>query len=298
MNIKFLQKILKLEGHKHLRKTRPILACASVTNDLVTVSDLETTVVLEGKFELASGIYEIDNFIHALSATTYSINDFPVFPDCDFPHEFTVPVSTLKILLKHASEDETRPALMGVSLRDGELAATDGHTAIVVPVDYLGEEKIIIPSAFLRKVLQVESTGNVCFYFNDSEISYSKDGEFSIYGRLVQREYPNYRAIVPSKFVAYAHVITANIPERKLVKILNPRMTVRLQSIEQNLILICGERSFTIGHVSSGEIDCYFNFDLFERCLVSRVEDMSFTGSLSPCVFNVGTLRILTPMKG
>lgn len=145
-------------------------------------------------------------------------------------------------LLQYASNDELRPALMGISFNtrpDGmlDLVATDGHTLKVksVPIMRLNNEKpkdgrlfILKPlaarilSEVRRSKLTPDDEGfDVCLSEAGSEVFFTgthRGFDVEIVSRTIDEKYPDYMNVIPAKKLL---VSSYTASRRKMMALLN-----------------------------------------------------------------------------
>lgn len=192
---------------------------ARLLNDIVSrLPDEDVTLSIDDDIVIitcGSGRYEV----HGLP-----VEEFPELPQIDADGETTyLPVEALLLGLDGslfaASTDETKRILTGVHVTAGaeqlEFAATDGHRLAVVQANFLpaddlpvapSDEKsgleVTIPARALReleRMLNVQTEGAIAVKFDRSQMIFQSANQI-LTSRLLDGSYPNYRALIPSKF--------------------------------------------------------------------------------------------------
>ena len=166
---------------------------------VVEVDDKERATITAGsaKFKLA-GLPEAD---------------FPRLPKDEEAYAYEIPQATLREMFRKvsyaASQDDTRRTLKGVhmSFKDSKLTmvATDGRRLALVeneiefPKDV--EKDIVLPSKAvqeLQRSLNGEEIASVMI--QKTQVSF-KLGNITVYSKLMDDVYPNYRQVIPKETV-------------------------------------------------------------------------------------------------
>ena len=166
---------------------------------VVEVDDKERATITAGsaKFKLA-GLPEAD---------------FPRLPKDEDAYAYEIPQATLREMFRKvsyaASQDDTRRTLKGVlmSFKDSKLTmvATDGRRLALVeneiefPKDV--EKDIVLPSKAvqeLQRSLDGEEIASVMI--QKTQVSF-KLGNITVYSKLMDDVYPNYRQVIPKETV-------------------------------------------------------------------------------------------------
>ena len=172
---------------------------AAVGEIVVEVDDKERATITAGsaKFKLA-GLPEAD---------------FPRLPKDEEAYAYEIPQATLREMFRKvsyaASQDDTRRTLKGVlmSFKDSKLTmvATDGRRLALVeneiefPKDV--EKDIVLPSKAvqeLQRSLNGEEIASVMI--QKTQVSF-KLGNITVYSKLMDDVYPNYRQVIPKETV-------------------------------------------------------------------------------------------------
>ena len=159
-------------------------------------------------------------------------DEFPVIPDIDEQHAYTIPASDFKDALQKtviaASKNEIRPELAGISCQffperyEGLiLAATDSYR--------LAEKKLpvaqgtdilscIIPARTAYEIIRVLGSShsdetNIRLWLSDGQIAF-RYGQVEMTSRLVDGTYPDYTQIIPPTFNTTATLPTADFIKR------------------------------------------------------------------------------------
>ncbi|MEH3045999.1 DNA polymerase III subunit beta [Sphingomonas adhaesiva] len=145
------------------------------------------------------------------SLGTLPRDDFPVIAEGELPHQFELPVETLKQIIDKTrfaiSTEETRYYLNGIFLHTAEgvlkAAATDGHRLARVTVDQPqgadGMPDVIVPRkciAELRKLLD-EVDGSVGVSLSGTKIRFDL-GQAILTSKLIDGTFPDYSRVIPT----------------------------------------------------------------------------------------------------
>lgn len=145
---------------------------------------------------------------------THPASDFPRLP---VPTGDTVSLETaglteaLRQVTRAASSEESRPILTGVLMSAEEgglrLVATDSYRLAVRDlrgVGVLGEgQKVLVPSRALNELLRLLGSagadGSVSLQLGAHDATFSV-GSVTLTTRLIEGEFPNYKALIPSGY--------------------------------------------------------------------------------------------------
>lgn len=145
------------------------------------------------------------------SLGTLPRDDFPVIAEGELPHQFELPVETLRQIIDKTrfaiSTEETRYYLNGIFLHTAEgvlkAAATDGHRLARVTVDQPqgadGMPDVIVPRkciAELRKLLD-EVDGSVGVSLSGTKIRFDL-GQAVLTSKLIDGTFPDYSRVIPT----------------------------------------------------------------------------------------------------
>jgi len=163
--------------------------------------------VNEGKAIFASGdtSSNCQADIHENFPAQISLPD-ETFKLCTIPAESFF--SSLNAAFPHVSKDATRYVLNGAFFEFTEnalrMTATDGtrlFTQDVIAGTFNGEKSsFIVPTDIIKSILAIptdkKNPADVEIYFKDERI-FVKCGEFQVFGKRIDGNYPNYRCVLP-----------------------------------------------------------------------------------------------------
>ena len=153
------------------------------------------------------------------SETIELTGKFIEFPELEEPSEDSVsailPVNFGELLAQAASVTDRsnyRRLLQGINLSNAGVTATDGKQLLHLPcvLSLSNDVTIPFPSALLAAKTSEMGVLQIWDTFFQIEI-----GNFSWHGKLLEGQYPNWRAVIPSA-ESHDYSITLNEPERVL----------------------------------------------------------------------------------
>jgi DNA polymerase III sliding clamp (beta) subunit (PCNA family) len=282
---------------------RPILKHIEVTPHGLTCTDLETSIFIKDTFNLAVGYQHIDTLglAPSIPQDSFPQDSFPLISfDVDAPEDHvTVKLHDLFYCSKFASNDETRLHLNCVAFDSGHMIGIDGHTMRTFPTTTLSES-YLIPRTSL-KVLEglikgYKVKGDVTIIFKEGHAFINTDF-FTFKARLIQREFPKWKLVVPKKF---ANILTlSNIPKYSAIKPLLNKRTNAVHIICENeklsLVIPGHELSFDLGTYLGKDFIIGINMAYLERaCNGQSTVEFKFNNELSPLLINEA---IVMPLK-
>ena len=202
-----------------------------------------------------------------------------------------------------ASTDEARPTLTGVYIHsfDGKLyaVATDSYRLAEKMLTKKSEEiDLLVPASAMSDLLRIMSDfdGDVSVTHDDQQILF-KVGDDELVTRLIEGEYPDYRKLIPQKYITTASLKRtdfANITKVSslfaresagsiTIKVDDTKSLVSIQSVASQL----GENTASASAkvTGGGEITLNSRY-LLDALSVLADEDVtfSFNGKLEPCI--------------
>jgi DNA polymerase-3 subunit beta len=143
--------------------------------------------------------------------------DFPIIPKVKKETSFKIDSQVLKIslvsVLDSASFSETRPELGGIYvnvLNDrAEFAATDSFrlSEKITPLKDGINKAVIIPRNTAIEIVRILENldKEVTLAVSENQI-FMYDGDFELVSRLIDGHYPEYKRVIPDKFLALARI--------------------------------------------------------------------------------------------
>ncbi len=145
-------------------------------------------------------------------------SEFPRLPNDENAFTYSLTKQTFREMLRKvsyaASQDDTRRTLKGVllSFKNSKLTmvATDGRRLALVenevefPKD--AEKDIVLPSKAVAELQRsMDSEGNLSLIVQKSQICFTL-GSVTIYSKLMEDAYPNYKQVIPKETVEHITV--------------------------------------------------------------------------------------------
>ena len=205
-------------------KTIPAIALRGLVKDgRIYATNLEVTISFpceikgQGIVELSEIEQPFENawiqgnklFIERNGAITQSrvfdANDFPQSPEREVTPSATInakQAQKLRLIKQFCGNDETRPAMCGVYL-DAEskmIVATDAHRLVWERFDCDIQTSVIIPTIGIELLTEIDYIVYLSYEKNKlaTRITFlAKDGSEEIETRLIDGNFPNYKAVIP-----------------------------------------------------------------------------------------------------
>ncbi|MBI2068691.1 MAG: DNA polymerase III subunit beta [Candidatus Yanofskybacteria bacterium] len=208
----------------------------------------------------------------------FDAKDFPIIPKIKSKPLAAIPVKALKNSLMSVIESvalsEARPELAGIFVSfDNDrvvFASTDSFRLTEKQFDFknAAKQSFIIPRNTVLELARIagELDGDVIVNLGDNQISFSND-DFEMVSRLVDGAYPDYRKVIPDRFVSKV-LINKNELEK------NIRLAGLFSSNISDVKIQCAESktSITAKNSDKGEI---------ETGIVSTLKNQPFEISLN-----------------
>ena len=143
----------------------------------------------------------------------FETKDFPIIPKIKEVLLCTLPIAPLRNALISVFDSmavsETRPELAGVFIKlNGKnitFASTDSFRLTEKLIDFKTEKTadFILPRNTIAELIRVagDLEGDLNVYMKENQISFVSE-EFELVSRLIDGNYPDYKKIIPDKFVS------------------------------------------------------------------------------------------------
>ena len=296
--MKEINKIKPILNH-FKKSTRPILSQVKINTTSLTVTDLETTIKFHDNYGLSKGLHSIETL--GLIDTPQDSSDYPVIP-MDIPNTtdtFTLLLSALESLIPFASKDETRLHLKGIAVDYSNFVATDGFTLKHLPIIGRTENSYIMPVNSMKILVKLfkkfKLKGEISFQVDDIDLIVNTE-YFTLKAKLIQREYPKWQSIIPTKFDKKI-VIDNWIDFKELKPLFNQRsFACTLENIEGNIVLKIPniDNQYIIGKAEIN-FKLGYNVKLIERAIgKSKAFNIQFNNEVAPTLINEA---IIMPLK-
>ena len=171
--------------------------------------------IIDDKVSLTTknNILSINSERYKTQILGFDAKDFPIIPKIKSKPLALIPTKLLKnsliTVLDSVAVSETRPELSGVFVDFNNdkivFAATDSFRLTEKNVDFKNVQKqsFIIPRNTVVELIRIagELEGDLAFNTSDNQISFSND-DFEIVSRVIDGNYPDYKKVIPEKFVS------------------------------------------------------------------------------------------------
>lgn len=143
----------------------------------------------------------------------FDAKDFPIIPKIKSKPLALIPTKLLRTslitVLDSVAVSETRPELAGVFVNFNNdkivFAATDSFRLTEKSADFksIQKQSFILPRNTVVELIRIagELEGDLAFNVSDNQISFSND-DFEMVSRVVDGNYPDYKKIIPEKFIS------------------------------------------------------------------------------------------------
>ena len=229
---------------------------ARVSSDFInSVSDEK--VILHTK----NNILFINSDKYKTQILGFDTKDFPIIPKLKEGPIATVSSKVLRNMLYAVADaiavSETRPELAGVYADFGSknvtFAATDSFrlSEVVFATKNEGQHNIIIPRNTVMELIRITSDidGDIEIKIGDNQVSFYNN-DFELVSRLIDGNYPDYKKVIPGKFLSRVLVQKSDL-ER------DARLAGLFSSNISDVRLVCSENTIIIRAKNSdkGEIE-------------------------------------------
>ena len=284
-------------------KCRPILNNVYVENGKMVMTDMETTLEVNDCFNLEEGFHAIETLGLIGANKEISKDDYPLIDfTFDYPvDQFKWSQNSIESFLPFTSNDETRIFLNGIAVNDGHLVATTGHILKYEKIDNDITSNYIMPRTSLKilnnllKKFKVKE--DITIKLNEGYML-TKNEYFTFKCRLIQRDYPKWLAVVPTKY-AHEFVIDNKLDVKELKPLFNPRtngIKITLLSGKVFAAISGYDQNYLIGHCDEDlDFTIGVNAMYLDTCLNgSNISVVKFNNGLSPMLANN---NIVMPLK-
>ena len=171
--------------------------------------------IIDDKVSLTTknNILSINSERYKTQILGFDAKDFPIIPKIKSKPLALIPTKLLRnsliTVLDSVAVSETRPELSGVFVDFNNdkivFAATDSFRLTEKNVDFknIQKQSFIIPRNTVVELIRIagELEGDLAFNTSDNQISFSND-DFEIVSRVIDGNYPDYKKVIPEKFVS------------------------------------------------------------------------------------------------
>lgn len=310
--VKFITNDLEI-GSEYILKAKvdvkgKIVVDNKMFNEIIRKIESETIT-----FELVNNIFVIKSTSGIFKLATMNAEDYPELPLFNVENQIEVKQNILKEMIKKTSfaisTDENRP------IYTGALVKVENNILTIVAIDgfrlalrehrlenSINDFKAIIPGKILSEIIRIlsdEEVYKVKIGVNKNQILFEMDN-LIIVGRIIEGEFLNYGAVIPSESTTKVRVNTKNILETldrvalfskevsEKEKKAPIKIDIKLENIEVSCISQVGDAKEIINGVVEGKnLEIGFNPRyIMEAFKVIEDEEviMNYTTSVSPMV--------------
>ena len=183
--------------------------------------------------------------------------DFPIIPKIESEPLLIMPAKMLKnslaTVLDSAAISETRPELAGIFIQFNPnqiiFASTDSFRLAekIVSIKHKEQESFILPRFTALELIRVlgDITDDIYIRSGDNQIAFGSD-DFEVISRLVDGNYPDYKKVIPEKYISRLLVKKDDFDK-------NARLAGLFSSNIADIHLSCDEKSLTMTAKNSGK---------------------------------------------
>lgn len=178
------------------------------------ISDFISNII-DDKVSLTTknNILSINSERYKTQILGFDAKDFPIIPKIKSKPLAIIPTKLLKnsflTVLDSVAVSETRPELSGVfiNLNNDKIvfAATDSFRLTEKSVDFknIQKQSFILPRNTVVELIRIANDldGDLVFNVSDNQVSFSND-DFEMVSRIIDGNYPDYKKIIPEKFIS------------------------------------------------------------------------------------------------
>lgn len=221
----------ELELIKHFTKDHYLKGQFSIKDNTVYAVTSSSMLLLNNvKHTTTDGHYsqfKLDN------ETPVVINDGYLFLNDNKVSSLSITVKSLKLFASHLSKDLTRLNLCSLYLDGDTLVSCDGHRLFKQEVTTSNNRQLLISQNFVTTALKLANfyklkTLDIKFTIDSSFI---QTNDFTLIDSLVEREYPRYQAVIPTKIdtftsinlldiIGLSGIKTSDLTKRKSISII------------------------------------------------------------------------------
>lgn len=281
---------------------------ARIISDFVSnVSDEKITLIVK------NNVLSINSEHYKTQILGFDAKDFPIIPKIKSKPLVTMPIKALKnsliSVIDSVALSEARPELAGIFVSfDNDriiFASTDSFRLTEKQFDFKNSTKqtFIIPRNTVLELGRIagELDGDMVINLSENQISFSND-DFEMVSRLVDGTYPDYRKVIPDKFVSKVQVNKSDLEK-------NVRLAGLFSSNISDIKIQCAETKTNItarnsdkGEIETGvtsilknqpfEVSLNYHYILDGLKIMDTEEVvLEYTGQGSPLVMRPGNNR-------
>lgn len=236
----------------------------------------------------------------------FETKDFPIIPEIKEKPVLKIPSQILKNALVSISDStaisETRPELTGVFTQIEksciQFAATDGFRLAekIIPLENNNQISFIIPRPTVFEVIRIISSidEDILISLSANQILF-QGSDFQLISRLIEGQYPDYKRVIPEKFVSKALFNKEDFQKQiKLSSIFSSNIFDIKLSVQNDKTLIFaknqdrGEINSSISSILKNEpfdisVNYHYLLDGLKNINTQKIA-VEFTGNGSPLI--------------
>lgn len=216
-----------------------------------------------------NNILSINSERHKTQILGFDAKNFPIIPKIKSKPLAIIPIKLLKnsllTVLDSVAISETRPELAGVFIDFNNdkitFAATDSFRLTEKSVDFkniIQKQSFILPRNTVVELIRVASEleGDMFFNISDNQVSFSND-DFEMVSRLIDGSYPDYKKIIPEKFISKVLVRKDELDKDiRLAGLFSTNISdIKINCLEDRMIILAKNSD-------KGEIETFINASL------------------------------------
>ncbi len=270
-------------------------------------------------------VLSFDSGSYHTAVLCFDAGEYPIIPRVEDATAFSVGAREFADLLGSVidsiASSDARPEIAGALVRfqtNGlTVAATDGFRLVErsIPAKYANEATVIIPRSTVIELIRTlsDAEGDLIIKLTDNQAAFTHD-EFEIISRLIDGRYPDYRKLIPDRFLSKALVRRDELVDAvKVASLFSSSISdIKLECDEGN-IKISGKNSGKGEGQAAAEVKLKgepFDISLNYHYLLDGLKIMpgetvvaEFTGKGSPFVVRpgdgqAGFVYLVMPLRG
>ena len=318
-----LKKVVSKIGTKN---SLEVLNTVKLDNNKITVSNLETTVILETNIN-GSGLIDSNDFCQVLTLlkdfdteqkensidfftkketitlqNSINISEFPketIEPVKDFGKLENSDIAKIKVAVKFTGNDDLRPVMKHVFIDNNGICATDAHRMYFNSSNglFLSENSLLIPKDVIY-ILDTLNITNISIFESDKYIRFCFIGGEIIFYKW-DGKFPNYKAVIPESHNTIISIDKKQLKETVKKALMFTNKTTNAIKIDYNI-----NNGVNKTKISSNDVDFGKQYD----CILDSVSTgidvtfglngkflMEFINSIDSDVID---FKILEPTRG
>ncbi|PIR41948.1 MAG: DNA polymerase III subunit beta [Candidatus Yanofskybacteria bacterium CG10_big_fil_rev_8_21_14_0_10_37_15] len=292
-----------------IEETGEVAVPARIISDFISnISDEKIKLIVNN-----NNILNINSEHYKTKILGFDAKDFPLIPKIKTKPLLSMPVKILKnsliSVMDSVALSEARPELAGifVTFENDKIvfASTDSFRLTEKNFDLKNSTKqsFIIPRNTVTELIRIagDLEGDIFINLNDNQISFSNE-DFEIVSRLVDGNYPDYKKVIPDKFISKI-IINKNDLEKniRLAGLFASNISdIKIQCLETKTKIVSsnsdkGEIETEIKSIlknQSFEVSLNYHYILDGLKIIDTEEVvLEYTGQGSPLVLKPGNDR-------